>query len=201
MFDLVAHPVSESGCGGSRRADSPARPDCAERRRPARALPTRPRTQRRAVIDPSCAADCFAGLPEHPRTRCEEMTTRSEKIFRQTGCASSTRGGGSNWWRFTFPFASHGVATKIAPWSAGSPFPGSSLARFWDGSRPPAPALRASSDPALAEVVPNDPSNLASSGLPRRAWPILAGTATGSSTVEPNAGPFDPPSRRIAARA
>jgi arylsulfatase A-like enzyme len=57
---------------------------------------------------------------------------------------------------------------------AGSPFPGSSLARFWDGTQPAVPLARASSDSALAEVVPNDPSNLDSSGLPKRTWPIGA---------------------------
>jgi arylsulfatase A-like enzyme len=57
---------------------------------------------------------------------------------------------------------------------AGSPFPGSSLARFWDGTGPAAPPKRASSDPALAEVVPNDPTNLDSSGLPKKAWPLGA---------------------------
>jgi arylsulfatase A-like enzyme len=57
---------------------------------------------------------------------------------------------------------------------AGSPFPGSSLARFWTGTQPAAPLERASSDSALAEVVPNDPSNVDSSGLPKKAWPLGA---------------------------
>jgi arylsulfatase A-like enzyme len=57
---------------------------------------------------------------------------------------------------------------------AGSPFPGSSLARLWDGTQLAAPSARASSESALAEVVPNDPSNLDSSGLPKKAWPLGA---------------------------
>ncbi len=57
---------------------------------------------------------------------------------------------------------------------ASSPFPGSSLARFWDGTQPAALPARASSDSALAEVVPNDPTNLDSSGLPKKAWPLGA---------------------------
>ena len=39
---------------------------------------------------------------------------------------------------------------------AGSPFPGTSLARYWDPARPAAPPTPAPSDPALAELVPGD---------------------------------------------
>ncbi len=57
---------------------------------------------------------------------------------------------------------------------AGSPFPGVSLARFWNTTAPAAAPARASLLPALAEVVPNDPSNLDASGLPKKAWPLGA---------------------------
>jgi len=60
---------------------------------------------------------------------------------------------------------------------AGSPFPGASLARFWDGSRdsPAEPADPTAASRALAEVVPNDPL-----GNPDRSrwleahWPLAA---------------------------
>jgi arylsulfatase A-like enzyme len=58
--------------------------------------------------------------------------------------------------------------------ASGSPFPGVSLARFWNGTEPATPQRRASADPALAEVVPNDSSNFDPSGLPRKTWPLGA---------------------------
>ena len=57
---------------------------------------------------------------------------------------------------------------------AGSPFPGSSLARFWNAKEPAAKTARASSDPALAEVLPNDRNNRDSAGLPKKRWPLGA---------------------------
>ena len=57
---------------------------------------------------------------------------------------------------------------------AGSPFPGNSLTRFWSGPSPTAPLDPASSDLALAEVVPDDPRNRDSSGLPKKNWPLGA---------------------------
>jgi arylsulfatase A-like enzyme len=62
--------------------------------------------------------------------------------------------------------------------TTGSPFPGDSLVRLWQG---PAPALasgRSVADHGLAEVVPNDPLNRDLSGLPKRGWP-LGGLADG----------------------
>jgi arylsulfatase A-like enzyme len=58
--------------------------------------------------------------------------------------------------------------------AAGSPFPGDSLARFWDANPTTTPIEHAA--PALAELVP-DPNaqvNRDSSGLPKAAWPLGA---------------------------
>jgi arylsulfatase A-like enzyme len=57
---------------------------------------------------------------------------------------------------------------------AGSPFPGNSFSRFWSGASETAPHQPSSSDPALAEVVPDDPHNRDSSGLPKKNWPLGA---------------------------
>jgi arylsulfatase A-like enzyme len=57
---------------------------------------------------------------------------------------------------------------------AGSPFPGNSLSGFWNGTSPMAPREPSSSDPALAEVVPDDPHNRDASGLPKKTWPLGA---------------------------
>ncbi len=64
----------------------------------------------------------------------------------------------------------------VAGQAPGSPFPGHSLARFWDRPLPASSPTDRSSDPALAEVVPNpnDPSNRDSSGLPKPTWPLGA---------------------------
>ena len=58
--------------------------------------------------------------------------------------------------------------------AAGSPFPGNSLARFWVETSPTTPLQRASSDLALAEVVPDDPLHRDSSGFPQKTWPLGA---------------------------
>ncbi len=55
---------------------------------------------------------------------------------------------------------------------AGSPFPGSSLARFWNGIPPKAPLRNAPADAALAEVVPGDPLYRDNWGLPKKTWPL-----------------------------
>jgi arylsulfatase A-like enzyme len=56
---------------------------------------------------------------------------------------------------------------------AGSPFPGESLARFWEGAGTrPHPV---SADPALAEVVPNPnliPKNRDPAGVAKPTWPL-----------------------------
>jgi arylsulfatase A-like enzyme len=57
---------------------------------------------------------------------------------------------------------------------AGSPFPGASLARFWKRAQPAAPQDPASADPALAEVLPNDRTNLDFYGMPKKSWPLGA---------------------------
>jgi arylsulfatase A-like enzyme len=68
---------------------------------------------------------------------------------------------------------------ELAGLEAGSPFPGESLARFWDESSPsqaapPDPAA-SDSDRALAEVVPNDPfRNPDRSRWLELHWPLAA---------------------------
>ncbi len=57
---------------------------------------------------------------------------------------------------------------------AGSPFPGSSLARFWNGSRGAVPEAPVASDSALSEVVPLDRRNPDPSKGQTRRWPIAA---------------------------
>jgi arylsulfatase A-like enzyme len=57
---------------------------------------------------------------------------------------------------------------------AGPPFPGSSLARYWDGRSAAPPPPRASSDLALSEVVPGFAGNVDSYGLPKKSWPLGA---------------------------
>jgi arylsulfatase A-like enzyme len=61
--------------------------------------------------------------------------------------------------------------------TADSPFPGDSLARFWDGA--PASSGATSSSPGLAELVPSDPVIRDPSKLPKNRWP-LGGLADGN---------------------
>jgi arylsulfatase A-like enzyme len=62
--------------------------------------------------------------------------------------------------------------------TAGSPFPGDSLARLWNEHLPAPDSGSAPPKQALAEVVPNDPYNRDTSGLPKKTWP-LGGLAEG----------------------
>jgi arylsulfatase A-like enzyme len=57
---------------------------------------------------------------------------------------------------------------------AGSPFPGSSLARYWDGRSTRTPPAQTSSDVVLSEVVPGFAINVDAYGLPKRSWPLGA---------------------------
>src|SRR5262249_26436724 len=52
----------------------------------------------------------------------------------------------------------------------GSPFPGQSLARFWNG----APAAQNVGDVALSEVVPTDSFTRDPSLVPNASWPLAA---------------------------
>jgi arylsulfatase A-like enzyme len=56
---------------------------------------------------------------------------------------------------------------------AGSPFPGSSLARCWERPTRP-PPTHASSNPVLSEVVPGFATNVDDDGLFRKTWPLGA---------------------------
>ena len=61
--------------------------------------------------------------------------------------------------------------------TAGSPFPGESLARLWKGPIPAAPSVPEVSSQALSEVVPLDPANPDPSQLLEPRWPLAALTA------------------------
>ncbi len=58
----------------------------------------------------------------------------------------------------------------------GSPFPGRSLARFWDGSGPAAVEGSSTVEPALAEVIsnPNAPGIPKDQAIPKPYWPLAA---------------------------
>jgi arylsulfatase A-like enzyme len=53
---------------------------------------------------------------------------------------------------------------------ADSPFPGTSMARYWEREAPGA----ASSSPAMAELVPGDARYRDAYGLPLKTWPMGA---------------------------
>jgi arylsulfatase A-like enzyme len=62
----------------------------------------------------------------------------------------------------------------VAGLKDGAPFPGLSLARFWEQPREAAPVQGLSSSPILAEVVPNDPLHRNSWGVPQPLPPLGA---------------------------
>jgi arylsulfatase A-like enzyme len=61
----------------------------------------------------------------------------------------------------------------LAGLSGRSPFPGESMARFWNGKQATG-ANHAGSEQALSEVVPNEEMNADPSPLPARNWPLGA---------------------------
>jgi len=66
------------------------------------------------------------------------------------------------------------TVVDVLGFKAGSPFPGDSLARFWNGSARAAPAQPAASEPALSEVVPIDTLNPDPAQLAEPRWPLAA---------------------------
>ena len=64
----------------------------------------------------------------------------------------------------------------MAGQAAGSPFPGHSLARFWDGTMPAAPPGRCilRSRAGRGGPEPERPGNRDSAGLPKPTWPLGA---------------------------
>jgi arylsulfatase A-like enzyme len=63
------------------------------------------------------------------------------------------------------------------------PFPGNSLARFWNGRQATARADLSGSERALSEVVPNDAMNPDPSPLSERNWPLAALVEQGWSYI------------------
>ena len=63
---------------------------------------------------------------------------------------------------------------ELAGEQAGSPFPGSSLARFWHKVEPASERTHRSAAPALSEVVPGFAVNVDAYGLPQKTWPLGA---------------------------
>jgi arylsulfatase A-like enzyme len=66
------------------------------------------------------------------------------------------------------------TVVDVLGFQAGSPFPGDSLARFWNKSSPAALAEPAASDQTLSELVPVDPLNPDPSQLLEPRWPLAA---------------------------
>jgi arylsulfatase A-like enzyme len=66
------------------------------------------------------------------------------------------------------------TVVDVAGLQARAPFPGVSLARFWKRPSQVAPVQPPSASPALAEVVPNDPGNRDSWGVPKPLPPLRA---------------------------
>jgi arylsulfatase A-like enzyme len=73
------------------------------------------------------------------------------------------------------------TVVDVLRFKADSPFPGASLARFWNPPPPLAPAEPGPSDPPLSEVVPLDPLNPDPSHLLVPRWP-LGGVTEGDWT-------------------
>ncbi len=63
------------------------------------------------------------------------------------------------------------------------PFPGESLARFWNGRQATESPNPAGSEQALSEVVPNEEMNADPSPLPARNWPLAALVEEGWSYI------------------
>jgi arylsulfatase A-like enzyme len=66
------------------------------------------------------------------------------------------------------------TVVDLAGLGADPPFPGESLARFWKRPAQAAPRRPLSASPAMAEVVPNDPGDRDSWGVPRPLPPLGA---------------------------
>jgi len=66
------------------------------------------------------------------------------------------------------------TVVDVLGFSDGSPFPGNSLARFWNGTSPSAATKAATADWALSEVVPRDPVNPPAPQSLNLTWPLAS---------------------------
>ena len=66
------------------------------------------------------------------------------------------------------------TVVDVLGFTDGSPFPGSSLARFWNGSSLPASSEPTAANWVLSEVVPRDPVNPPPPQLLNSEWPLAA---------------------------
>ena len=66
------------------------------------------------------------------------------------------------------------TVVDVLGFDAGSPFPGESLARFWNGPTPAKGPATSLPGQVLSEVVPLDPTNPDPSQLLEQRWPLAA---------------------------
>jgi arylsulfatase A-like enzyme len=66
------------------------------------------------------------------------------------------------------------TVVELVGLGSSSPFPGESLARFWDDRLSKGRGANSSAEPALAEVLMNDPLDCDPYGLPNKTWPMAA---------------------------
>ena len=130
---------------------------------------------RRAVLDTTwviLAADHGESFGEHAGVFCHGTSLYQTELH--VPLVIIPPGGLPSKRVVTEPVSLRDLAATIVDvldFRAGSPFPGKSLARFWDGSSP-SPSTPA--DRALSEVVPIDPLNPDPLEMVKPHWPIAA---------------------------
>ncbi len=130
---------------------------------------------RRAILDRTwviLAADHGESFGEHAGVYCHGTSLYQTELH--VPLVIVPPGGLASKRAVTEPVSLRDLATTIVDvldLESGSPFPGRSLARFWNGT---SPSPSAPTDRALAEVVPIDPLHPDPLEMARRHWPIAA---------------------------
>ncbi len=128
---------------------------------------------RRAVLDQTwviIAADHGESFGEHAGVFCHGTSLYQTELH--VPLVIIPPGGSPSNLVITEPVSLRNLAATIVDildFESGSPFPGVSLARFWDGSSP-APAA----DRVLSEVVPIDPLHPEPLEMAKPHWPLAA---------------------------
>ncbi len=131
--------------------------------------------ERRAILETTwviLAADHGESFGEHAGVFCHGTSLYQTELH--VPLVIIPPGGLSSKRVVTEPVSLRDLAATIVDvlgFQSGSPFPGESLARFWDGSSPSPSTL---ADRALSEVVPIDPLNPDPLEMVKPHWPIAA---------------------------
>jgi arylsulfatase A-like enzyme len=131
---------------------------------------------RRGVLDRTClivVADHGESFGEHAGIFCHGMSLYQTEVHVPLVIVPPGGAAGRRVVKETVSLRDlAATVVDVLGMTTGSPFPGDTLARFWNQGRPAPGPDGGPGGQALAEVVPLESLNDDASGLPRTSWPL-----------------------------